>query len=359
MIVIWIIHFSAINFLLLLSILIKKDKVFIVGSLVYSIFVFGQRWMTGVDFPGYLLYYLIDFNAVEPGFYFLQNVLASNNLYFGILIFVAYALTIFNFYKLVLKTNVNVKLMIYMYSFLEIYFIQMSQIRQGIAIGFFINAFFYAYKKDHIKLILNTLLAISFHISVVAVVPFLFIRPHLTKKTYFYLLIVLIILPFFDITFLINILGIDLYANYIDSVYDVPLGVSHYLRFYISLFGSLIYIYNLKNIKKDDYFYCIANGHLVYLFLYALSFKYAPVFRLSNYLKMYEVLFFVYNLDNVKKLSKKTLTKVIAIVVIFLYSSVALLDPYDISRYEFRSLRLREEKSTDVLFSEINRFYLE
>lgn len=356
---IWVIHFSMINIILFFSKIFKNDKIFIIGSFSYSVIVFGQRWMTGVDFPGYLLYYLIDFNGVEPSYYFLQNILATNNIYFGILIFITFFLTLINFYRLISKFESKKILMIYLYCFLEIYFIQMSQIRQGISISFFINAFFYMYNNKKYKAIINALAALSFHISTFLVIPFLFIKPKLSRKTSFYICLIFIVLPFIDITFIIEFFRIGFYSNYIDSVYDVSLGVSHYFRYYLSLFGTLLYIYNFKNIEKDNFFYCTVNGQLLYLLFYALSFKYAPIFRISNYFKIFELVFFVYNAKKINRISKRTLTLSMIGIVFLLYSSISLLDPYDISRYEFRALRIRETKSVNELFSEINRFYLE
>lgn len=354
---IWIIHFSVINILLMFSKLMKKNNVFIIGTFVYSVFTFGQRWMTGVDFPGYLLYYLIDFSGVEPGYYFLQNILANNNIYFGILVFIVFTLTTFNFYRLILKVNVNPALMIYLYSLLEIYFIQMSQIRQMIAVSFFVNSFYYVYNNKKVKSVTNFLLALSFHSSVVVAIPFLFIRPKFSKKNIFFIVLILSVFPLIDINFFINLFNINLYSYYTNSVYDVPLGISHYFRFYISLLGTLIYVYHLYNPDKSGKYYCIVNAQILYLLFYSLSFQYAPVFRIANYFKIFEIIFFIGILNKLKNISRKKIINVILLFVFLMYTSIAFLDPYDITRYEFRPLMFKETRTTSELIEEINSFH--
>src|SRR5699024_5082993 len=106
------------------------------SSFIYALFIFGQRWMTGTDFPNYLRYYLTGFQVREPIYKFIQNFLAEHNLYFGLLIFIVFAITLFNNYRFMVRIDRNVVLIIYIYLLSEIFFAQLSQVRQFIAISF-------------------------------------------------------------------------------------------------------------------------------------------------------------------------------------------------------------------------------
>ena len=124
---IWIFHLTIITMLLLISKKIKKQKFFFYSSFLYSIFIFGQRWMTGTDYPNYLRYYLTDFQVSEPGYYYLQKILAENNLDFGLLIFIILFITLFNNYRFILQIDKNVEIILFLYLISEIFFAQMSK----------------------------------------------------------------------------------------------------------------------------------------------------------------------------------------------------------------------------------------
>ena len=90
---IWLYHFIIVTLLLTISKVIKNDKFFIATSFWYALFIFGQRWMTGTDFPHYLRYTLVDFQVRDPIYRFLQTFIMEQGLYFGLLIFFIFALT--------------------------------------------------------------------------------------------------------------------------------------------------------------------------------------------------------------------------------------------------------------------------
>lgn len=355
---IWIIHFLAVNILLLFSVLARNKKIFIYGTFIYSVFTFGQRWMAGVDFPYYLLYYLTEFQVREPFYKLLQNALANYNLYFGILIFVIYTITLFNNYRFILKLDKSNILIIYLFLFMEIYFMQMSQIRQFIAISFFINAYFYAFDKKYYKLILNILFACLFHISAILVIPFLFIKLNFKKKYIVYLVILCFILPFIDIRLIFNTGIFGLYSHYLGGQFDQPLSIFHMLRYYAILGLILIILMRLKFKMSSSVDKLIINGLLVYLFLYGLSFKFAPVLRVSNYFKIFEVVFLCYYYKEIYKFNYKLVRSVIISVYICFYAAIAYIDPYHITRYEFKPLKIYDDKTNTELYKEVQYYHL-
>ena len=202
---IWIFHVVIITMLLLISKKIKRQKFFIYSSFLYSIFIFGQRWMTGTDYPNYLRYYLTDFQVSESGYYYLQKILADNNLDFGLLIFIILFITLFNNYRFILRLNKNVEVILFLYLLSEIFFAQMSQIRQFIAISFFLNSFYYAYENKMFKSIGNIIIGALFHDSIIFLFPFLFIRPYINRINGLYLLIVSAVLPLIDLSPVLNL----------------------------------------------------------------------------------------------------------------------------------------------------------
>jgi len=354
---IWIFHFIIINILLFISKYKKSDKFFIVSSFVYSLFIFGQRWMTGTDFPYYLRYYMQNFENVESGYYLIQSFLTTNDLYFGILIFIILLITLFNFYRFILKVDKSVVLILYLFLISEIFFAQLSQIRQFVAVSFFVNSYFYAFHKGYIKSALNIILGLLFHTSVLYLVPFLFLRLKLNRIKTLCLLIISAGLPFFDISFILNLDIFAAYSSYLGGAFDVSLSPFHYLKFYIVLLIFGLFIWYAKKIGNTRIEQMILNGLVFNMLLYGLSFQFAPMLRASFYLKIFEIVFVAYYYKHLYNFSKYSIKTIIIILFVGIYSGLAITDPYSISVYEFRPLQIQREMTYDQFRDEINEFH--
>lgn len=357
---IWIIHFAVVTILLISAIKSKKNNVFIYGAFLYSVFIFGQRWMTGEDFPNYLLYYLINFQGREFLYFYLQDLFIKLDLYFGIFVFLIYLATQYNFFKFIIKIKKNTLLMLYIYLLSEIYFVQLSQIRQLMAVSFFVNVCIYMYQNKKILAMINVLLAMGFHISTILVLPFLLIqiiKPKITRASAFFILMFFCLLPLINIKFILNFEIVNIYLGYIGSVFDTGLSIFHYFKYYIIVFMALFYFYNMKSKSFEKQDYLIIYYFLIYIALYGLGFKFALIFRVANYFKIYEIVFFIYFLDDIKIITRNLLKGVVSTIFLVFYLSVTIIDPYSISNYQFRLLRLNEDKTISQLYSEINNFH--
>lgn len=354
---IWIFHFAMINILLLISKYKKSDAFFINGSFIYSVFIFGQRWMTGTDFPNYLKYYLIDFQNVEPAYYWIQKFLSSNNLYFGILIFITLFITLFNNYRFFKKIDRHVVLIVYLFLISEIFFAQLSQIRQFIAVSFYINSYFYAFHKSYLKSGLNIIFGMMFHTSIIFLVPFLFLRLKLDRIKTLYLLILSSVLPFLDISFLLNLDIFSRYSHYLDSIFNVNLSSFHYVKYYIVLTVFIVFVWYIKKIGNSRIEQMILNGLVFNMLLYGFSFQFAPLLRASLYLKIFEIVFVAYYHKELHNFSIQTAKLVTVMLFVGIYSGLAVTDPYNITRYEFRPLQLDRERTTEQLNQEIDHFH--
>lgn len=225
---IWIVHIVAVNILFLISYLRKSENFFLKSAFLYSMFVFGQRWMVGTDFPNYLGYYLRSHIGREPLYFGLQELFAGLDLYFGLFIFLTLLITLFNNFRFIKKLDFNVSLVLYIYMFSEIYFAQMSQIRQFMAISFFINAFYYAYQNKFKTAIINGIFGGLFHISGFFVLPFLFLKVRFNKVTALYALLLASILPLFDLSSVFKLPIFSAYSGYVDSIFNGLIWISYY-----------------------------------------------------------------------------------------------------------------------------------
>lgn len=360
---IYIFHFFIITILFTIFGRNKQTENLFVGfSFIYVLFVFGQRWMTGTDFPNYLRYFLTDFQGPEWGYYTIQNFLKFNNLYFGILIFTVLLITQFNFYRFFLKFDKYATLMIALFLISEIFLAQMSQIRQYVAISFFINSMVDAYDEKPLKSIVNLIFAASFHSSALFLFPLLiikfpFTKKNISKKALLFILVILFVFPFLDMHHILNLPIFGRYSNYIGSIYDVPLGSAHYIKFYTMLSIFIFYSYFMAQIDKTQKDIIIINGLLIYLLIYGLSFKFAMLYRVAIYFQIFEIVFLVNYSNQLKNLPALTNKRIVALLFLGIFALSSLLDSYLVANYQFRPLRLYENRSREELYYEIDTFY--
>lgn len=354
---IWIFHLGLLTFLLLISKKMNNKRFFYSSSFIYTILIFGQRWMTGTDYPNYLRYYLTDFQVSEPGYYFLQDFLASNNLDFGILIFIILFITMFNNYRFLIKIPKYTDIIIYLYLLSELFFAQMSQIRQFIAISFFINSFFYAYENKIGRSFLNVVFGALFHNSIFFLVPFILIQPKLDRIKSLYLLLVSAVLPLVNLSPLLNLSVFSRYSSYLVSRYNVELSLFHYFRFYIIILIVFVFLWNVDRLKKNKVEKMILNAIIFYFLMYGLSFQFALFLRVSNYFKIFEIVFLVYYFDRIAHYSKPIVKTVVVGLYFGIYLGTSITDPYRISDYQFRSLRITNDITWNQYQQEANRFW--
>jgi hypothetical protein len=357
---IYIVHFIIIFILFFVcKTIYKNDLLFIRLSFFYSVIVFGQRWMVGTDYANYLGYYIANFQGTEYGYRTIQNFFYENNLSFSLMTFMLYLLTQINFYKFIRKFGANAVWIVFFYCLSEIYFAEMSQIRQWIAISFFINAFYYMFNKKYLKVIFFFICGFLFHETIIFMAPFLFIRANKllkSKKVSLFVLFILFLLPFIDMkVFMPFLSNLELIGSYRDSPYIVDLSLLHYLKYYVVVLMTFIFIFNIE-LKNDKIYENILNGQVFYLILYGLSMQMAAFMRFSFYFKIYEIIFFVIFVGFLRKFNKKHVSYALIIYYLFIYISLSILDNVELAYFQIRFISLFEPYTHSELLNEIYEF---
>lgn len=333
----------------------QTKNIFIITSFIYSVFVFGQRWMTGTDFPNYLRYYVQDYTRNEWGYFSLQSFVRDNNLYFGIIIFAIFLFTQINFYRFFTKFQYD-GMLIFIFLISEIFFAQMSQIRQYVAISFFINSYYHSYKDEKIKSLINLILSYSFHTSALFFVPLLFIKLPFNQKKLGMILTTFFILPFIDVHVIFKLPFLSRYSHYVGGYFDVPLSFNHAIKYYTVLLILVFFsswAYKLKSSRNNLLIY---NGIFYYMLIYGLSFHFAPLFRVATFFQVFEIIFLVILANNLKNIPEYLSKKVIALLFIGIFSMSALVDAYTVANYDFRFLRFYDNRSHEELVIEADNF---
>jgi len=350
--VFWIIYYLVFLYFLYLA---KKFSNIHIVFLFVMIFFMGQRWMTGEDFPGYLLYYLIGFKGADVGFFMLQDFFIYSEFSFSLFILFIYSITLILTYKFINKFQ-YASLVFVMFAITELSFIQLSQIKQALAIPFLLFSFYFFYNKKMFFGFVFILLSSSIHIASIFLLPFLFIKLPVQKKTMTYILIVICLLPFFNITTIIPPALYFKFGHYLDSDYNQVLSFFHYIKLYgIALLFYLLYQSNSSDSLLNKRF--MLSGMFIYLGLYSLSFQFAPFMRLSYFFRIFEVIVLV-NLA-----MDANYRRYFSYYIFPFYSlsflAIAILDPYNVSRYSFEPVIIFESKTEAELYLEIDQFYEE
>ncbi|QTJ41591.1 EpsG family protein [Dolosigranulum pigrum] len=356
---IWIAHIFFLSILLIIARYFKNEKIFIYSSFIYILFVYGQRWLSGTDFPNYLLYYLTSFTRRTEFLYFgLQELLATHNIYFGLFIFLILFIIMHNYYSFFKKIDKQVVMMIALFLFSEIFVAQLSQLRQYVAVSFFTLAFYYMFQQKYFKTVIHIILAAGFHMSAIFMSIFLFLKMQISRKVALILVGISLMLPLINIQFIFNLSIFSRYASYLDSVYNVGLSPFHLAKFYGLALVALYYILKIDKFNETTIERMILNGMLLNILLYGMSFQFALLIRVSAYFKVFEIVFLVYYADRLKGTSTRLIQTVVVLFFLGIFGGIILTDPYDIYPYEFEPLRLFEKRPKPVVRREVDRFYL-
>lgn len=331
--------------LYLISKILKRNFGYVYGLL--SIFVFGQRWGSGTDFNGYLGYYLSNYQR-EYLYTYLQTLIIKYDLYFGLLIFIVYSITVSLFIYFIKKIVKNSNDIIYIFFLSEIHFAITSQIRNWAAVSFFLCSYYlYKIKAKKILSILFLLLGYGFHKSIIYVIPLILFKIKLTNKLKFRLLVLSGIISTIDFKIILKFFTNFHYIDYLNSEYNYSLSWINKIKFLVVLLMYIIYFISEKRKKesKEDIF--IEQGAYIYLLTYAISLNMGMFLRISHYFKIFELLY-LFNMIEYTKIRK---LKIIPCIYIFIYFIGCLLtNAYGYKEYEFKKIRIYRDFPKEKYF---------
>lgn len=228
--------------------------------------VIGLQYEVGTDYNSYKIIFsnapkMYYYNR-EYFFYYLLLFIKQNNIHyqFGFIIIAFLQFICFFIFLKILKIS-NIYLFIFLFFFFcTAFYNQTNGIRQYTAVYIFLPAFYLAYKKKLLYFIALIIIASSFHISALALLPFYFLSQIKTSKLFLsFLLLFSFLISLLNIDFLSFIVTIifEQYSHYLKS--DLVSGVSliNKLTKYIYIpFFLLSLFYSYKNLnKKEKFFY--------------------------------------------------------------------------------------------------------
>lgn len=319
---------------------------------IYFIFIFGQRWAAGVDFYGYLKYYLINF-PTEIGYRTIERFFSENNIYFGNLIFIIYTFTLITslwFINYFYKSNY----LIYFFYLSEYHIMMLNPLRTYIAIAFFLIALIKIYENNNKIALLFILIGTLFHklILFASIFIVIFLKSKIILRNRKKFLFILAILPFLPTRdFLSLFVKYFHYANnYYESAYDIPFSLLSIMRYYLILILYCFFYKRNDNMERKAKF--IEIGMIIFMIIMGISCQIAPLHRVAYFFKIFEIIFFFSIFISCKK-NKYIKQGIILFVFITNYIVIGYKDMGVLLNYELRFLQLKNTKTFSQYLEEI------
>lgn len=323
----------------------KPNLVFVVIALIPLILVCGLRWRVGTDYNNYVdLYYLNstgDFwgalQTGDPAF----SVLAwfcSRIIYEPQIMFMVCSIFITTIIVLGIRDySCMFELSMFLYITEMTYYSQFNGVRQWIASAIIFFAFRYLIREQRNKYFICVLVAASFHISALVLIPLYFTIKLKPWSKYILLLVTSVVISFLMFPQVMDVL-FNIFEGRRYQVYLKPMegddGVNllRVLVAAIPVIISLIYHKKIINDKKVSLLVNLSLFNFIFLFLATRS---TVIARMCFYFGPYNILL-IPELVRLEKSKFKYIIYVIVMVMFMLY--MILLLPRDSHLLPYRTI---------------------
>jgi len=324
-----------------------KAQLFL-ASVVVLTFVAGLRWETGVDWLVYTEMFgyaptlgtpnfFSQFPSLDVGYWLLMSIIKT--LGGGIqLVFLTIAIASFTFLCKALKTYTpykNISLLLY---FCMVFFVlDMSGIRQALALNIFFYSIQYIKSRNFKKYLLFTLLAFSFHWSSLIFLPIYFIlNRRLSTRTGVIFFMVCVFIAIFQVQWfgyllgtISNIVGDELYLRIQfytqDSVFAAQRTIGLGAIALICIFLPLC-LYREKLEKQYPYFNIYFNLFLLQALVVFALFEFVEISgRLVFYFSLSTIIVLPYLIHLLKGIASKTIFFFLVVFYGFFVARIYLL----------------------------------
>lgn len=280
--------------IMLIAIILRNRGKYIQAIPFVLLAIFASiRYMYGSDYLSYYQKYIYIQNGstlqFDESFYTLLNQICPN---FFILIALTSIIFIFVIYMMIVN-NVDEKyicvgILIFIIN-PYLMFINLSAIRQCLAMVCFICAVHFAIKKKIIPYVLLVLLATQFHKSAWLLLPIYFLaNGKKIKKLYIIIIIIILIaiLFVFDISWIVQLVA-ELFN---DKNYSVYASQDLHNSLQATFLACLYFLYVITNINRlDSKSIAYSKLYLLGLILGILAFKFSMFTRLQMYFDIFSV----------------------------------------------------------------------
>ncbi len=332
--------FYIIIFLILLFLSFRKYNKYVYwGTLLFLSAIAGLRNETiGVDTHSYKSIFTWISNGIiyliEPGWYFLNDWIASIGLSFNVLLWIASLLTLIPLGIVCLRCSVNPQMSLFFYYGLYGYLNSFNQMRQFVAISFVLLAYSYIFRKKFF--LACFLLAVSFHYSsVISLIILYFKRIYLTRSRVIFGVLISFLLGLI-LTDSMFVLLAGPYAGYLDS--DAVYRDNFLYTIMLSILMNLLYIFSFSTLEKE----CRQNLWTKIFFLAIVLLNLTMQLKLGSRIILYftysQIIFYpMYFQHNIIKDKKIVITCILLYTALIFMKILVLGNQSDGSVYPYKT----------------------
>jgi len=289
-----------------------KDRVYFFLFLLFWLTA-GLRFETGVDWPGYTTFYtdieginnfdfqfsyLFKYSEFEFGYAVLNSIFRTITSNIQLLfLFIAF-ITNLMLFKSIKKysDHIIVSLLIY-YS--TIYFVlDLSGIRQCIALNIFLISLDSIYKKEFLKYILLIILATLFHTTALFLIPMYFLLNRKFKNVVYIIFIIIgVLISFIQITWLLFIINSFTGFFQLDAITSKLISYSYRgdtrnfgIGFVFNILLFVFYLIKRNKLESNKMFTIFLNSYMMSFFFYYYTWE------LSEFSSRFRLYFFIANI---------------------------------------------------------------
>ena len=336
----------------------QRDNFFLHISFFIFVFIAGFRdFSVGTDTRNYVSLFLShNYSYMEPGFVFfcdLIHFISDNPTFFLVC---CATLTTYLFIRVIKKNGSSCVWGVFIYFSLGYYIWQFNIIRQYIALGFLLNAFYYAKTRKRKYYFLCLLLGVSFHSSAIVGIVFIIFFfqkfysakiPHLYYNSLFgkivlkrtipsilFVLCITLILVCIDIVFGLARIILPKYAHYFVLYYQF-FDAGRFIDFIVSLIILYFYYFYACDTPANRRIYVLCC--IVTAIINAVAIFMPLINRIALYFSVIRVLYLP-DLIQKNSLSKRYsfLFKICVFISGWLYLIVILMAGFvGASNYQF------------------------
>lgn len=314
------------------------------ATTLFLLFIGGFRWKTGNDWYNYEIMfnklgdlkdlftntkaYIEYYSDIELGYRILNSIIKSIGLGFQSILLLTNLFLMYTLYYFIKKHSKKYMLSLLLYYSIFFLHFNMSLIRQGIALSFFMISIDMIMDQNLLKFLITVLIGALFHISILIVIPVYFLRTIKISKGN--LLIILFV------SYIIRILNISISSMIFFILPDfITSDLVHYINTYQNVsfftFGNLerfimaivlIFTYEkLVKINKDNILYF--NIYIIYLLFNLLLFENIGIL---TRIRFYFQLQYIIIIPILLGLLKDNFSKMIAYIYVFSLSIIPLVN---------------------------------
>lgn len=325
----------------------KRIIFFCTVSLIILIGLRGEQ--VGSDTKGYMKDYLIwgsrslselkiSLND-EVGYKFLQRILTLLGINWQIFLFITAIIIVGSYSVLVKKYSCYAYAPYFLYVTIGLFAMNMTGIRQSLAVAFCLIAYMFAEKRKILWFIVSVTIAVTIHASALCFFPVYFI--FLIKKTSKKVLLIFLFLPLLTRAFsslLARVLYMFAFNRYIGNGYfssvNLDLNIlAELFPFAILVLGFILLIVKAEITSRDCNLFIMTS---IYASTYQLTHAVYMAGRLCFYFSPFMVLFLGNAVFSIKDARVRVIAYVGMLLVAFLFFEVTIPgSSYRIDNYSF------------------------